>query len=96
MNIKRDIEMLEQGYLPSSLCYNINQTVIIDFKMLDYRQYKKSEYIFNKLPESIQNISGIFEYCEKLDKLSPLELIKQRQNEIVYLEDKQESIQSQE
>lgn len=91
MNIKQDIKMLEQGILPSALCFNLNQTVIIDYNMLNYTQYKKPEYIFNKLPESIQSISGIFEYCEKLDKLSPLELMLQRQNV-----DTQESTQSQE
>lgn len=92
-NIKVDIKMLENGYLPASLNYNLAKTEILggcdplapkpiaDYSKLDYIKYKTADYYFNKLHLAIQSIPGTYEYCEEIaTKYStPLELILQRQ-----------------
>ena len=73
--------MLEAGYLPASLNYNVTKTEILDYSKLDYVNFKKPIFFFNKLHSSLQQIPGIYKYCDEIanQSLTPLQLILQRQ-----------------
>ena len=80
--MNRDIEMLNQGILPDSLNFGLQQNNEIDVYKLAYNlRYKTTEYWESKFPVGHQSIPGFERIIYKIaeESISPLEEITLKQ-----------------
>ena len=88
MDLKMDIELLNQGILPDSLNFSLANTNEVDLERLQYNAfYRQYEYWQGKVPGGHQSIPGfntIIEYLADNAKL-PLDEIIERQSVVVEL-----------
>ena len=91
MDLKKDLELLNQGILPDSLNFTLTDSGNeIDIQQLQYNAFYKSyEYFENKFPPGHEVIPGFDKVIEYLadNSRSPLDEINERQlkNEIITL-----------